>query len=153
MFFQIWSTGCQNTTKERLIFICKCHLDPLHLELGGPSVGTSWVDSVLITTWSIRRLFFIRFFFVYLMISQNFAPIWLPHWPAWRWTISLMSALVRTVRTVRTASVLDWLRWWYTWAGLYSQCGRQDWLHSHHLCRHSGHWSCPSRSHGKVLKF
>ena len=23
--------------------------------------------------------------------SQNLAPIWLPHWPAWRWTISLMA--------------------------------------------------------------
>ena len=22
--------------------------------------------------------------------SQNFCPIWLPHWPAWRWTISLI---------------------------------------------------------------
>eukprot|EP00701_Giardia_intestinalis_P003563 XP_001707387.1 Hypothetical protein GL50803_39642 [Giardia lamblia ATCC 50803] len=22
------------------------------------------------------------------MTSQNFAPIWLPHWPAWMWTIS-----------------------------------------------------------------
>ena len=26
----------------------------------------------------------------YLMISQNLAPIWLPHWPAWMWTISLI---------------------------------------------------------------
>ena len=26
------------------------------------------------------------------MISQNLAPIWLPHWPAWMWTISLMFA-------------------------------------------------------------
>ena len=25
-----------------------------------------------------------------LQTSQNFCPIWLPHWPAWRWTISLM---------------------------------------------------------------
>ena len=24
------------------------------------------------------------------MISQNLAPIWLPHWPAWMWTISLI---------------------------------------------------------------
>ena len=28
------------------------------------------------------------------MISQNLAPIWLPHWPAWMWTISLMMLLL-----------------------------------------------------------
>ena len=33
----------------------------------------------------------------YLIISQNFAPIWLPHWPAWTWTISLILKLVTGV--------------------------------------------------------
>jgi hypothetical protein len=27
------------------------------------------------------------------LTSQNLAPIWLPHWPAWRWTISRMLAV------------------------------------------------------------
>jgi hypothetical protein len=30
-----------------------------------------------------------------VLTSQNLAPIWLPHWPAWRWTISRMLAVGR----------------------------------------------------------
>ena len=31
----------------------------------------------------------------YLMTSQNLAPIWFPHWPAWMWTISLILVTVQ----------------------------------------------------------
>eukprot|EP00958_Prasinococcus_capsulatus_P021141 scaffold2830_cov395-Prasinococcus_capsulatus_cf.AAC.1 len=35
------------------------------------------------------------------MTSQNLAPIWLPHWPPWIWTISLMVSvwLAKQVRS------------------------------------------------------
>ena len=34
------------------------------------------------------------------MTSQNLEPIWLPHWPAWRWTISRMVANMGQTLTV-----------------------------------------------------
>merc|ERR1711971_1123519 len=47
-------------------------IDPLQLLLQIPLIATVRTDPVLCTD------------------HQNFCPIWFPHWPAWRWTISLM---------------------------------------------------------------
>ena len=65
------------------------HVDPLQLEVGLARVGASGVNPVFITTRDSQRGEMSRDR-TYLMISQNLAPIWLPHWPAWTWTISLM---------------------------------------------------------------
>ena len=68
------------------------HVDALQLQLGLASVGAGGVDTVLVTTRELKviTIDFNNFQIPCLIISQNLAPIWLPHWPACTCTISLM---------------------------------------------------------------
>ena len=69
------------------------HVDPLQLQLGLASVGAGRVDTMLVTTREhnmIKTAINHYTIIPCLIISQNLAPIWLPHWPACTCTISLM---------------------------------------------------------------
>ena len=101
-------------------------------------------DQHVLPCWMLCRFYPVQCFLCEVKVimwrdgftSQNFCPIWLPHWPAWRWTISLIlicldlgkvnsyhNAMIASVKYLHCKSIL-----WITlqWPKMYVTNNNED---------------------------